>query len=76
MHFQGADERCHDATTILLFKCIFFTLVSLCCFLPFPQLRGNMGLQAVYWVKCGIPIGTLVVIGMTGVVHWQEEMGS
>lgn len=58
------------------FSNAFFYFGLLVLFPPFPQLHGNTGLQAVYWVKCGIPIGTLVVIGMTGVVHWQEEMGS
>lgn len=65
-------ERYCDVTTKLLFKCIFWTLVSF-GFLPFPQLCGNTELQVFYWVNCGIPIGTLVVIGMTGAVHGRRR---
>lgn len=66
-------ELCRDVITILLFKCIFWILVSLCCFLPFSQVCGNTELQVIYWVNGGIPIGTLVVIGVTGIVHGRRR---
>lgn len=66
-------ELCCDIITILLFKWIFWTLVSLCCFLSFPHKCGNKELQVIHWVNCGIPIGTLVVIGMTSIVHGRRR---
>lgn len=69
---DGWSDCCHDATTILLFKCIFQTVVSLWYFLLLP-LCGNTELGVNYWVNCGVPIGTLVVVGMTGVGHCRRR---
>lgn len=66
MHFQGTDIA---------------VMLQPYCFLnprdisspPTSPLGGNTELRVNYWINCGVPIGTLVVVGMTGVVHCRRR---
>lgn len=51
----------------------FLDFGLLVLFPPLPQVSANTEFQVFDWVNGGIPIGTLVVIGMTGIVHGRRR---
>lgn len=75
MRFQGTDEM--NVAMMLqpyCFSIAFFRLWSPCdTSSPSLPLCGNTELRVNDWVNCGVPIGTLVVVGMTGVVHCRRR---